>query len=313
MDELTLDVRVRLGSLDLRARAAFPGRGITGLSGPSGAGKTTLLRVIAGLERRAAGEVRLGADVWQGPGRFVPPHERRAATVFQDARLFAHMSAGANIRYGVARGGSEAVVERMVDALGLRGLLTRRPADLSGGEARRVALARALAAGPRLLLLDEPMAGLDAGRRDEALREIRRAVAEATCPAMLVSHDPRDVAALADRAWTIADGALRRAPGPDVVEGVAGAGRLALGGLTVPWAGPDGPARLWITSATGLLSAEAPGAGAMLCSLPIRARDDGDRIALDAPGLSLAMQRPATPLDPAAMRWLSLLPGALLP
>lgn len=314
--DLTLDLRLRLGALDLTAVATLPG-GVAGLAGPSGAGKTTLLRVIAGLERGATGTVALGDEVWQGPGsgsgRFVPAHRRRAATVFQDARLFPHMSVARNVSYGARRGGSEATAERMVEALRLGPLMERRPASLSGGEARRVALARALAAGPRIVLLDEPTAGLDAGRRDEALRGVRAALGAARCPAVLVSHDPRDVAALASSAWTIEGGALRRLPGPDVVAGEAAGGALRLGGVSVPWAGPPGPVRLWLTPATALLSAASPGAGGVLAALPARAGDDGGRLALRVGHLVLGMDRPAVPFEAAAVRWLSPLPGALLP
>ncbi len=186
-------------SLDVDLRV--PARGVTALFGPSGCGKTTLLRAIAGLERHRDGVLRVGDMIWQAAGRFVPPHRRALGYVFQEASLFAHLSVRRNLEYGVKRVPREqrkVALEQAVELLGIAPLLERKPAGLSGGERQRVAIARALAVSPRLLLMDEPLAGLDVNRKQEILPYIESLHNELDIPVIYVSHSPDEVARLAD-------------------------------------------------------------------------------------------------------------------
>jgi molybdate transport system ATP-binding protein len=186
----TLDVALEL-----------PGRGVTALFGPSGAGKSTLLRAIAGLERHAGGFLRIGDTVWQDARVFVPPHRRALGYVFQEASLLPHLDVRRNIDYGWTRTPpAERTVDRAqtIELLGIGDLLDRAPAQLSGGERQRVAIARALLASPRLLLLDEPLAALDAARRQELLPFLERMHDALAIPMLYVSHAADEVARLAD-------------------------------------------------------------------------------------------------------------------
>lgn len=176
----------------------LPMHGVTALFGPSGSGKTTLLRLIAGLERAAEGHLVLGDQVWQDATHFLPPHQRPMGYVFQDARLFPHLTVRQNLAYGQRRAGVEGGLEEMAERLGIGPLLSRKPERLSGGEAQRVAIARALLTRPRVLLMDEPLAALDAGRRAEILPYLERLHAETAIPILYVSHNFDEVARLAD-------------------------------------------------------------------------------------------------------------------
>ncbi|MBJ3762927.1 ATP-binding cassette domain-containing protein [Maribius pontilimi] len=192
---LSFDLALGHPGFTLSASADLPGQGITALVGPSGSGKTTLLQAIAGLEA-AAGHVTLNGRALHP----LPPHKRGVAVVFQNARLFGHMDVAGNIGFGARRRGTDpAAVARIVAALDLGPLMGRSVSRLSGGETRRVALARALAASPDLLLLDEPLSGLDAARRDEILPYLSRAIRAAGCPALFVTHDLEESLRLADR------------------------------------------------------------------------------------------------------------------
>ena len=181
---------------------ALPARGVTALFGPSGCGKTTVLRALAGLER-AAGRVALGDVVWQDDARgcFVPTHQRAIGYVIQDSALFPHLDVQRNLAYGLKRIGTgqrRVALEPVVDLLGIGHLLQRRPDTLSGGERQRVAIARALATSPALLLMDEPLAALDAGRKAELLPYLDRLHEELGIPIVFVSHAIDEVARLAD-------------------------------------------------------------------------------------------------------------------
>ena len=181
----------------------LPGRGVTAIFGPSGCGKTTLLRCVAGLERRAKGYLSVDDDVWQDDTRqrFVPVHQRSLGYVFQDANLFAHLNVAQNLNYGMQRvpvGLRRVSLEQSIDLLGIAQLLQRRPDALSGGERQRVAIARALASSPRILLMDEPLAALDAGRKAEVLPYLERLHSELDIPVLYVSHAIEEVARLAD-------------------------------------------------------------------------------------------------------------------
>jgi molybdate transport system ATP-binding protein len=190
----------RLGDFTLEAELDLPGAGITGLFGPSGCGKSTLLRCLAGLLRLPEGFLRVGGEIWQGPGLFVPPHRRPVGFVFQDSRLFAHLSVRENLRFGLkrARGGRISEAE-IVAHLGLEGLLGRYPVSLSGGERQRVAIGRALLAQPELLLLDEPLAALDRGAAHEILPRLRELAGRFAVPVLYVTHDIAELERIADR------------------------------------------------------------------------------------------------------------------
>ncbi len=205
-------------SLDVALEAAAGE--VTALTGPSGAGKSSVLRAIAGLDR-LAGEVRVGDEAWQAPGRWTPPHRRAVGFVFQHAALLPHLSVRANLEYGRrrARAPREALDEA-VARLRLQPLLERGVERLSGGERQRVAVARALATRPAALLLDEPLSGVDAAAKDELLGELAAAFADLAAPVLYVSHDAAEVARVAARTVMLRGGRVEAANGePDRLRG----------------------------------------------------------------------------------------------
>jgi molybdate transport system ATP-binding protein len=213
-EEGGLDVRLsgRLGQFDLEVAFAAPARGVTALFGRSGSGKTSVLRAIAGLQR-LDGRIALGGEVWQDAGRFVAPHRRPVGYVFQEASLFPHLTVRQNLDYGrrrAIRGGAAETthVSDVVDLLGLASHLDRSPAKLSGGERQRVALGRALLAQPRLLLMDEPLSGLDLVSKEEILPYFEALHETLAIPAIYVSHDLAEVSRLADHIVVLDDGRL---------------------------------------------------------------------------------------------------------
>ena len=211
---MTIDVRFRLrrGDFTLDIDLSLPEKGITALFGPSGCGKTTLLRAIAGLEGKCEGSLRIGNVPWQDERHFLPPHKRAVGYVFQEAGLFPHLSVRGNIAYGlnrVAESERRISLERAVDLLDIAHLLERRPQHLSGGEAQRVAIARALAANPSLLLMDEPLAALDAARKREILPLLAALQRELSLPVLYVSHARDEIAQLADHLVLMEDGRVR--------------------------------------------------------------------------------------------------------
>ncbi len=175
--------------------------GVTALFGPSGSGKSSLLRLLAGLERAPGNRIEFDGEVWQDGARtFVPPHRRGIGFVFQDARLFPHFSVRANLDYGLKRtppAERRFGFERVIRVLDLGALLERRPHTLSGGERQRVAIARAVLASPKVLFMDEPLAGLDALRKDEILSFVERLTHELNLPILYVSHALDEVLRLA--------------------------------------------------------------------------------------------------------------------
>ena len=186
--------------LDVAFTAA---RGVTALFGPSGAGKSTVLEIVAGLLRPDSGRVALNGAVLldTAAGVDVAVERRRCGVVFQDARLFPHLSVATNLRYGARRAPRDAVqpgFDEVVGLLGIGALLGRRPRDLSGGEKQRVALGRALLSRPRLLLMDEPLAALDAARRAEILPFLERLRDKNGVPILYVTHALDEVDRLAD-------------------------------------------------------------------------------------------------------------------
>ena len=204
---MTLDARVALtlGTLDLDIELRADRGETVAILGPNGAGKTTLLRACAGLLPLDAGFIRLnGATLDDGLRTFVPPEHRSVGVVFQDYLLFPHLSAVDNVAFGLrSRGSSRAesrrVAARALDRIGLGAEGSAKPRALSGGQTQRVALARAMATEPDLLLLDEPLAALDHRTRGQVRRELRTELSEFPGIRLLVTHDPFDAAALADR------------------------------------------------------------------------------------------------------------------
>jgi molybdate transport system ATP-binding protein len=172
---------------------------LVAVTGPSGAGKTSLLHCIAGLRRPLAGHIRIGGETLfdSAAGTDLPPERRRAGYLFQDLRLFPHKTVAANLAYGERRESHWMGHAEALEFLGIAHLAQRYPATLSGGEAKRVAIGRALLAAPRFLLLDEPLTSLDAARGEEILRLIERIRDELALPILLVSHSPAEVERLA--------------------------------------------------------------------------------------------------------------------
>ena len=202
---LECSVRARMGTLDLVVDLSVDDETVA-ILGPNGAGKTTLLRVLAGLAPIDAGRVIIDGRVVDDPaaGIFVPSEQRPIAMVFQDYLLFPFLSALDNVAFGLrSRGTSRSEARRRagewLERVGLADGRDARPGALSGGQAQRVALARALATEPRVLLLDEPLAALDAGARTDIRRELRDELARVPGARLVVTHDPVDVVALADR------------------------------------------------------------------------------------------------------------------
>jgi len=191
-----IDVSVRRGESVIAARFAT-GPGATVLFGPSGVGKTSILQMVAGLVRPESGHVRVdGETLFDGAARIdVPPERRRIGYVFQEPRLFPHMRVAANLRYGMAQGGGD--WDGVIAMLGIGHLLDRWPRTLSGGEARRVAIGRALLSGPRVLLLDEPLSSLDRGRRGEILDALVAVRDTTGIPILMVTHDPDEAERIA--------------------------------------------------------------------------------------------------------------------
>ena len=196
---LSVDIRLTLGAFGLAVAQDFTLSGVTGLFGPSGSGKSTLLRVIAGLETHAVGRVAMNGEVWQEGDRQLPPHRRGVGYVFQDARLFPHLTVRGNLDYAFrrAQGLDGPGMAEVTDALDLGPLLARRPAQISGGEQQRVAIGRALLTAPKILLMDEPLAGLDEVRKAEILPYLERLCDQSRVPIIYVSHSVAEVARLA--------------------------------------------------------------------------------------------------------------------
>ncbi len=210
MSRIEASFRSTLGAFALDAEFDMPGRGVTALFGPSGSGKTSLLRLVAGLAR-APGRLVVNGEVWQDEKRFVPTHRRALGYVFQEASLFPHLSVRGNLEYGWKRvppGARTLNRDDVIGWLGLERLIDRSPHRLSGGQRQRVAIGRALLSCPRLLLMDEPMAALDANARAEILPYLERLHRELALPVLYVSHALEEVARLADHLLLIEGGRI---------------------------------------------------------------------------------------------------------
>ncbi len=189
----------------------LPAGHVTAVAGPNGAGKTTLLHLIAGLVRPSSGRVEINGQVVADARRFVPPHRRHAVLLTQDTALFPHMTVLTNVAFGPESSGVTRQAARLrardeLDAVGCGDLAERRPHELSGGQAQRVAIARALATDPAVVLLDEPLAGLDVATAAEVRHALRRRLTGRT--ALLVTHEVLDVWTIADRVAVISDGGV---------------------------------------------------------------------------------------------------------
>ena len=211
MAALRVDFACPLRSFELELALEVQ-RETLALVGPSGAGKTTALRAVAGLVRPARGRIELGGEVLYDAASGVdrPPEERRVGLVFQEYALFPHLSVEGNVGFG----GRERVAE-LLERFGIAHLARARPGELSGGERQRVALARALARDPEVLLLDEPMAALDAHTRAGVRAELQELLRELALPTILVTHDFEDAAALADRVGVLSAGHVLQLGTPD--------------------------------------------------------------------------------------------------
>lgn len=237
---LDLSLTLKRGTFILNAGFAIKPDGVTALFGHSGSGKSSLGQAICGLIRPIDGRIMLGGRVMfdQSAGINLAPEKRRIGTVFQDSRLFPHMNVAQNLLYGFRRTRPDHRAigpERVIDLLGLRALLPRRPAHLSGGEAQRTAIGRALLSQPDLLVMDEPLAALDFARRDEILNFLIALRAEINLPILYISHSIDEVARLADdmivleNGHVMAQGSVAQVMAePDLVGRLAGEGWGAL-------------------------------------------------------------------------------------
>jgi molybdate transport system ATP-binding protein len=260
---LEVEAQASVGALELGVALEVRAGECLALAGPSGAGKTSVLRVVAGLIRPERGRVRCGGVTWLDTERGIdhPPERRACGYVFQEYALFPHLSAWRNVAYGLHGGDRR---ERALDQLarfGIKHLSHARPGTLSGGERQRVALARVLVRPPRVLLLDEPLAALDARSRASAARELSGLLREVDAPALLVTHDFAEAAQLGDRVAVIDAGRivqdgtpseLAAAPRSAFVADFTGA--VVLTGTAR--AGPDGLTRVELDGGGDVMSTD---------------------------------------------------------
>jgi molybdate transport system ATP-binding protein len=273
---LEADVVAGRGRFTLQARLGVGDGEVLAVLGPNGAGKSTLLRALAGLLPLRAGRITLTGSAGGDPlvlddpvaGVFVPVERRGVGVVFQDHRLFPHLSVRDNVAYpgrvgGQGRAAARADAQGWISRLGLGDLADRRPEQLSGGQAQRVALARALARGPILLLLDEPMAALDARTRMDVRAELKRHLADYEGPVVLVTHDPVDALVLASRILVLEGGLVSQEGTPaEVARRPATEYVARLVGLNLyPGAVLDAAARRIRLDAGGTLEAAGSNAG----------------------------------------------------
>ena len=267
--DLAFDIVIPRGGSLLKFKGAIPLDGVTAVMGPSGSGKTTLLMALAGLEPDCRGEIRFDTVSWSEGRRGLKPEARRIGFVFQEGRLFSHLTVRENLEFGGRRRGIHAsAIKGVAEGLGLSDLLDRRPTTLSGGEQRRVAVARALASGPDILFMDEPLSGLDDDAKAQVLPYLGRAVAGSGIPVVYVTHSRAEVTQFADRVLLVSDGQIAGWGRPPVSLAVtvvgteAGRVTVELDGarITLPGFGRAGDARrIALSGENVLLSRETPG------------------------------------------------------
>jgi molybdate transport system ATP-binding protein len=215
-----LQINIARSAFQLNLDIQLPGQGITAIFGPSGSGKTTLLRAVAGLEKNPQGLIQIGENIWQDTkqGIYIPTWQRPLGYVFQESSLLLHLSVVENLNFGLKRvlkAASRAQIEAnkalqaSIELLGIGGLLQRMPDELSGGERQRVAIARAIAMQPQLLLMDEPLASLDAARRQEIFPWLARLRDELKMPMLYVTHSAEEVTRLADHLVVLDQGHVK--------------------------------------------------------------------------------------------------------
>jgi molybdate transport system ATP-binding protein len=288
---LSVDVAARRGAFEVRAAFEAEAGETVALLGPNGSGKSTLVLAIAGLLPPAEGTITLDGETLDDAGGHVPPERRPIGVVFQDLLLFPHLSAVENVAFGLRAHGADTANARarareVLEQFGLGGRAEAKPRDLSGGEAQRVALARALIGEPALLLLDEPLSALDVGTRIEVRELVRERLRGFPGVRVVVTHDPVEASALADRLVLLEGGRVTQIGSPEEIRtaprsryaadfvGVnafhgrlerieEGAGRLATGGgadIVVPWPEtfPGGNVIALLRPGDVTLSLEAP-------------------------------------------------------
>ena len=273
---LRLELSHRLGDLQLDVALDVGAGGCLALVGPSGAGKSTVLGVVAGLVTPDRGRVTLGEEPWLDTeaGVDLPPERRRCGYVFQDHALFGHLTAAQNVAYGLKdlpRAERRPRALALLEDLGLAARADARPRTLSGGERQRVALARALARDPDVLLLDEPLSALDARTRASASRRLAEVLRRTRVPAILVTHDFAEAAALADEVAVLDHGrVVQRGPARELAARPASAfvadvtGAVTLPGLARP--GPGGTTAVELDDGGELVSVD-PGEGPVTASV----------------------------------------------
>ncbi|WP_026375762.1 molybdenum ABC transporter ATP-binding protein [Aestuariibacter salexigens] len=205
---MKLAYRLSKGRFNLNVDLKLPDTGISVLYGHSGCGKTTLLRCVAGLENEATGHCSIANEVWESKSIKLKPHKRDVGYVFQEPSLFSHLSVKDNLDYGIKRAieASKKNLDETIAVLGIEHLLEQKPAALSGGEAQRVGIARALALNPKILLFDEPLASLDDDRKREILPYLKRIKRQLSIPMLYVTHAAPEVAMLADHVVVMHEG-----------------------------------------------------------------------------------------------------------
>jgi molybdate transport system ATP-binding protein len=221
---ISVAVEKRLGDFSLDVRFESASR-VIAVFGPSGSGKTTVVNMIAGLVRPDRGRIAVDDTVLfdRDAGIDLPAHRRRIGYVFQEGRLFPHLTVSANLDYGRRMSGLKAdpaEASRVVGLLDIGHLLDRRPGKLSGGERQRVAIGRALLMRPRLLLLDEPLASLDTGRKREILPYLEKLRDEARVPMVYVSHHPGELRRIASTVVRLEAGRVAATGGPELLQTV---------------------------------------------------------------------------------------------
>jgi len=283
---LEIEQRFARPGFELDVATSIPLEGVTGLTGPNGAGKSTFLALVAGFEK-GEGAIRCAGETWADSrtGRVLPAHRRPVGTLFQDGRLFSHLDVAGNLRYAERRAEGGPRFDEVAAALDLDPLFDRRIDALSGGERQRVALGRTLLSGPRLLLLDEPLASLDVARKREILDYLESVLARFSLPAIYVSHSVDEILRLAERVILLEAGRVR-AEGPTAAV------------FNDPRGDANGPSVLEARIASqlpdlGLTELDFEGQAVFVPQLRDRERGRLVRLRVDAEDVAIATERPA--------------------